>query len=91
MKDTPVPTSKESAEFLALGPRLDRAEDWWDIIAKDVEALRGRTILLKQRAYKICNLSVLQCWAEYEERLMECEKIVRRAEIATEEERRGKA
>lgn len=89
LKDSPVPPSKDSAELLALGPRLDRSEDWWDLMAEDIEMLRGRTILLKQRAYKICNLSILQCWAEYEDRLLECEKIVRRAEIAKEKENPG--
>lgn len=86
LKDTPIPAPEASAALLALGPRLDQAEDVCDVMSDDLTMLRTRSMLLKTRIWKLANISMLGCWAELEERLLECERAVRRAEVAKEED-----
>ena len=85
LKDTPVPSTEASAALLALGTRLDRGEDVCDMMSEDLAILRTRSLLLKQRIWKLANLSVLGCWAEFEQRLLDCERAIRRAEVAKAE------
>ena len=85
LRDTPIPPAESSAALLSLGPRLDRAEDVCDLMSQDLSILRTRSLLLRQRLWKLENLSMLGVWAEMEERLLECERTIRRAEIAKEE------
>lgn len=86
LKDTPIPPPETSAALLVLGSRLDRGEDACDVLSEDLTMLRTRSLLLKQRIWKLANLSMLGCWAEVEQRLLECERAVKRAEVAKEED-----
>ena len=82
LKDSPVPPSEATASILSIKPRLDRAESVQDSLAADVSQLRLRSILLLQRWVKVGVQAAGHCWADWEERLLEVERTVRRAEVA---------
>ena len=85
LKDLSVPPPELTASLLCVKPRLARAEAVQDCFAEDVAALRLRSVLLLQRWIKIGIQSAGHCWADWEERLLEVEKMVRRAEVAREQ------
>ena len=89
LKDLPLPQSETTASLLSIKPRLTRAETAQDLFASDVAELRLRSILLLQRWVKVGVQAAGHCWADWEERLMEIEKIVRRAEHAQAQERQA--
>lgn len=66
--------------LIALGPRILQARRRQQYQAEEVEALRSRSAALLQRWYEIGVLGSSECWSQWESRLMEIEKAVRRGE-----------
>ncbi|MCJ1327940.1 hypothetical protein MMC10_004615 [Thelotrema lepadinum] len=89
LKDLPIPPTETTASLLSIKPRLTRAETVQDSFASDVAELRLRSILLLQRWTKVGVQAAGHCWADWEERLMEVEQIVRRAEHAKAQEQQA--
>ena len=81
LKDSPVPAPEATSTILSVKPRLARVEQVQDMFAADVAELRLRSILLLQHWVKLGVQAAGHCWADWEERLLEVEKIVRRAEF----------
>lgn len=86
LKDSPMPPSHTTASLLSLKPRLNRAEMVQDSLAADLAELRLRTVLLLQRWVKVGIQAAGHCWADWEERLLDVERLVRRTERAKAQE-----
>ena len=86
LNDLKIPPPEATAALLAVKPRLTRAEVVQNSLAEDIAQLRLRSILLTQRWMKVGIIAAGHCWADWEERLMEVEKIVCRVEFAKGQE-----
>lgn len=82
LKELPLPPAEATASLLSVKSRLARAESVQDTFATDVAELRLRSVLLLQRWTKVGVQAAGHCWANWEERLMDVDKVVRRAEFA---------
>ena len=81
IKDLPVPPAESSASLIRLQPRLAKVELLQDSQAREMAELRTRSASVIQRWYEIGVLGQSECWAEWEGRLGNVEKTVRRREI----------
>jgi hypothetical protein len=81
INDSPIPPTEALASLIALEPKIARVEQQQEQCAGQVAELRLRTSSLLERWYRLSLLSVNECWAEWEERLLEVEKKVRRHEV----------
>ncbi|KAL8699908.1 MAG: hypothetical protein Q9201_005735 [Fulgogasparrea decipioides] len=92
IRDMNIPSSSLSAALISLRPRLAKLQSLQDAQAKEMAALRARSAKAVQRWYELGVLGQGECWAEWEGRVEECEKRVRRLEgarkKATEEKER---
>lgn len=80
MKDLPIPPAEASASLISLHPRLSKLELLQDEHAKDMADLRARSARAIQRWYELGVLGQSECWTEWEGRVVEVEKRVRREE-----------
>lgn len=65
---------------------MERVAQMQDEHAKSVAELRVRSARALQRWYEVGLVGVGECWAEWEGRLEEVEREVRRGEVARERE-----
>lgn len=82
IQDLPVPSAESSANLIALHPRLARVELLQKSQSQEVAGLRLRTASILQRWYEIGVLAQGECWTEWQERMMEVEKALRREEAS---------
>ena len=80
IKDLPLPPTEASVSLISLLPRLSKLELLQDEQAQDVAELRTRSARAIQRWYELSVLGDSECWTEWEGRLVEVEKRVRREE-----------
>lgn len=80
IRDINIPSSSLSTSLIALRPRLAKLEQLQDSQAKEMAALRARSARAVQRWYELGVLGQGECWADWEGRMEECEKRVRRLE-----------
>ena len=81
IKDLPVPSAESSASLITLHPRLAKVEMLQDLQAREMAELRARTAAAIQRWYELGVLGESECWTEWEGRVANVEKRVRRVEI----------
>ena len=81
-----MPSAEHSAALTSLEPRLAEVELQQEQWLERIADLRLQTALICQRWMELSLLSANECWAEWQERLMEAEKIVRRNEAIKAEE-----
>lgn len=81
IKDLPIPSAESSASLIALHPRLNKVELLQESHARDVSELRTRTASAIQRWYELGILGESECWTEWEGRVVNVEKNVRRQEL----------
>ena len=81
IKDLPIPPPETSAALIALHPRLAKVEMLQESQAQEMSELRRRSASVIQRWYELGVLGESECWAEWEERLVDVEKRVRREEL----------
>lgn len=86
LNDLPVPDAAASASLIELRPQMERVAQMQDEHAKSVAELRVRSARALQRWYEVGLVGVGECWAEWEGRLEEVEREVRRGEVARERE-----
>lgn len=84
LNDLPVPEAQASAELIELLPRMEQAARAQDEQAKSVAELRMRTARALQRWYEVGLVGSEECWAEWEGRLEDVEREVRRLEVVRE-------
>ena len=80
LKDLPVPAAEASASLASLHPRLLKLELLQDEQAREMAELRTRSATAVQRWYELGVLGESECWTEWEGRVVEVEKMVRRQE-----------
>ena len=77
--DLAIPSSSLSTSLISLQPRISKLQYLQEAQAKEMAALRARSAKAVQRWYELGVLGQGECWAEWEGRMEECEKKVRRA------------
>ncbi|CAD0038267.1 unnamed protein product [Aureobasidium pullulans] len=80
LQDTPVPNSSALAALVELHPRLERVATRQDDQQLSIAQLRHQSLALLGRWYDLGIIGMDDCWTEWEARLMDQEKLVRRAE-----------
>ncbi|GAB1208021.1 hypothetical protein APSETT445_006758 [Aspergillus pseudonomiae] len=78
------PTMITSASLIQLQPRLDQLAQVQEEQAKQISELRVRTARALQRWYEIALVGGGECWAEWEGRLEDVEREVKREEVVRE-------
>lgn len=84
LNDLPVPDAESSAALIELQPRMDRLARTQAEQAAVISDLRVRTARVLQRWYEIGLVGSGECWAEWEGRLEDVEREVRRREVIKE-------
>ncbi|KAL6718752.1 hypothetical protein ACLMJK_002986 [Lecanora helva] len=86
IKDLPIPPAESSALLTALQPRLANVDIMQKTQAQDIAELRGRSAAAIQRWYELRVLGESECWTEWEGRIVNVEKLVRREEMHQRQE-----
>jgi hypothetical protein len=81
LNDLPIPDAKASTALIELQPRLQQLLLIQEQQARDISELRTRSARLLQRWYEVGFLSSSECWAEWESRLQDVEREVKRHEV----------
>lgn len=76
--ETVIPNPSVSAELISLVPRINRAEVIQQAQARETADLRKRSAALLERWYLLGIESVNECFAEWDERALEVDKILSR-------------
>ncbi|EAU31430.1 predicted protein [Aspergillus terreus NIH2624] len=84
LNDLPIPDAQTSAALIELQPRMDRLAQTQDEQAQAIAELRVRTARVLQRWYEVSLVSAGECWAEWEGRLEDVEREVKREEVVRE-------
>ncbi|PIG87747.1 nuclear distribution protein RO10 [Aspergillus arachidicola] len=84
LNDLPIPDTQTSASLIQLQPRLDQLALVQEEQAKQISELRVRTARALQRWYEIALVGGGECWAEWEGRLEDVEREVKREEVVRE-------
>jgi hypothetical protein len=85
INDTPIPSPGLSAGLVELLPRIQRAEVLQAAQERKIAELRARSAKVLE-AWFLCGVQgVNECFAEWDERTFECEKVVTRR-LAMEKE-----
>ena len=82
VQDSPIPSSEALATLVGLEPRLAGANEAYGLLAEEIARLRLRTAYVLQRWFEVGIVAGGDCWADWEKRLADVEKSVRRAEMA---------
>jgi len=80
VKDLPIPSAESSAALIAMKPRLARLELLQNSQEREMAELRLRSAAAIKRWYELEVLGASECWTEWEGRMTEVEKMVRRKE-----------
>ncbi|PYH41680.1 putative nuclear distribution protein RO10 [Aspergillus saccharolyticus JOP 1030-1] len=84
LNDLPIPDAETSASLIQLQPRLDQLSKTQEDQARQISELRVRSAKALQRWYEVALVSGGECWAEWEGRLEDVEREVRREEVVRE-------
>lgn len=80
LEDLPIPSAESSCALIALKPGLERLRLLQDVHEREVAELRLRSAAVLQRVYELGVLGGGECWTEWEGRMGDVEKGVRREE-----------
>jgi hypothetical protein len=84
LNDLPVPDAQASASLVQLQPRLDQLARTQEEQAREISEFRVRTARVLQRWYEVGLVGSGECWAEWEGRLEDVEREVKREEVVRE-------
>ncbi|KAJ6072274.1 Nuclear distribution protein RO10 [Penicillium canescens] len=84
LNDLPIPDAASSAALIELQPQLDRLARSQAEQAATISELRVRSARVLQRWYDVGLVGSGECWAEWEGRLEDVEREVRRREVFKE-------
>jgi len=80
LQDLPVPDPSSSAALIQLLPRLQSLSHRQDAQQESIAQLRHQSLAILARWYDSAIIGMDDCWTEWEARLLNQEKRVRRAE-----------
>lgn len=86
LNDLPVPDSSFPAALIAQEPRIQRARERQEIQAQKIAHLRQQSVAFIGRWYELGMVAMGDCWGEWEARLLDTERTVRRAEATKRRE-----
>lgn len=81
LKDLPIPDTQASTALIELQPRLQKLLQIQEQQATHISELRARSARLLQRWYELGVLGSSECWAEWESRLEDVEREIKRREV----------
>ncbi|KAF2758336.1 nuclear distribution protein RO10 [Pseudovirgaria hyperparasitica] len=81
LSDVPLPPLKSFASLVSLEPRIAQIEQRQLEQAREISELQKRSGILVYRWNETLVLSQGRCWVEYDKRLRQAERSVRRKEI----------
>lgn len=81
-----MPPASASAALVELQPRLDKLIAKYEQQAREVAELRTHSAMLMQRWVEVGVVGTSEVWGEWEARLVEVERAVRRQEMRAERE-----
>ncbi|KAN0071692.1 hypothetical protein V8E54_010288 [Elaphomyces granulatus] len=81
LNDLPIPEPTLSASLIELQPRVDKLIQIQERQAKEVSDLRTRSARLLQRWYEVGLVGSGECWAEWEARLEDVDREIKREEV----------
>ena len=84
LNDLPIPNAQTSAALIELQPQLDRVARGQEQQAHVISELRVRTARVLQQWYEVGLVGAGECWAEWEGRLEDVEREVKREEVVRE-------
>ncbi|OJJ41597.1 hypothetical protein ASPWEDRAFT_35173 [Aspergillus wentii DTO 134E9] len=84
LNDLPIPDAQASASLIQLQPQLDQLAQTQEEQAQAISELRIRTARVLQRWYEVGLVGEAECWAEWEGRLEDVEREVKREEVVRE-------
>ena len=87
LKNQPIPETNKSSTLISLQPRINTIAQRQDEQTKAISELRIRTARVLQRWYEVGVIGGGECWAEWEGRLDDVEREVRRVEVGRERRR----
>ena len=82
ISDTPVPPTEASMTLVNLHPRIDRLGTVQEEQIQEINRLRYRSATAVKRWYQNVVLGSGECWADWDERVDEVERRIRRMERA---------
>lgn len=82
ISDTPVPPTEASVTLVNLYPRIDRLRAVQEEQIQEIDRLRYRSATAVKRWYQNVVLGSGECWADWDERVDEVERRVKRMERA---------
>ncbi|EPS39700.1 hypothetical protein H072_6504 [Dactylellina haptotyla CBS 200.50] len=89
LRDLPVPDVDTSVKLVGLQPRLDKLVVMQEMQAREMADLRRRSLKVLERWYEVGVEGVNECFAEWDERVAKCERVVRRMAAENGEEGEG--
>ncbi|KAL2868183.1 putative nuclear distribution protein RO10 [Aspergillus lucknowensis] len=84
LQDLPIPDAEVSASLIELQPRIERVAGVQEGQAREISELRVRTAKVLQRWYEVSVLGGGEVWGEWEGRIEDVERGVRRGEVGRE-------
>ncbi|KAF2843227.1 hypothetical protein M501DRAFT_994087 [Patellaria atrata CBS 101060] len=81
LNDTPIPPTEAFASLAALQPRIAHVDRRQTKQALEISDLRTRTALSVLRWHEIMILGQGRCWAEFDAKMKQAERTVRREEF----------
>ncbi|KAF3928064.1 hypothetical protein AA313_de0202382 [Arthrobotrys entomopaga] len=78
LRDIPVPDVDASVRLVELGDRLDKLTVLQEMQGREMGELRRRSLKVLERWYEVSVEGVNECFAEWDERVRGCERVVGR-------------
>ncbi|KAK6335904.1 hypothetical protein TWF730_003278 [Orbilia blumenaviensis] len=94
LRDITIPDVDLSIKLIELQPRVDKLAVMQEVQGREMAELRKRSLRVLERWYEVGVEGVNECFAEWDERVGRCDRVVRRREVevgvsGSEEEEEG--
>lgn len=81
LRDISVPEVDVSIKLIELQPRIDKLVVMQEVQGREMAELRRRSLKVLERWYEVGVEGVNECFAEWDERVGKCDRVVRRREV----------
>ncbi|KAK6532818.1 hypothetical protein TWF281_006992 [Arthrobotrys megalospora] len=83
LRDIAVPDVDTSIKLIELQPRIDKLAVMQEVQGKEMAELRRRSLHVLERWYEVGVEGINECFAEWDERVGRCDRVVRRRAVET--------
>ncbi|EGX49353.1 hypothetical protein AOL_s00078g386 [Orbilia oligospora ATCC 24927] len=84
LRDIAVPDVDVSIKLIELQPRVDKLAVMQEVQGREMAELRRRSLKVLERWYEVGVEGVNECFAEWDERVGKCDRVVRRRAVELE-------